>query len=256
MTGCTFITGRGQPAGGGSVSVEDIAPLVLLDLDWAAQATQDFKGGGDGNYTIAGKTWTVARTVDADTFGIVNGVGLRYNAAANAGNAYGSGTRTATNIVLPLVSLTGFDSRFTYLLEMFLSSITQAVSGDQVHIGMLLDTAGTDRYMAAMRRNSAGNPQTAEQNDTTANGDAHTDDAIGLRVDGRGGWGVSGTYDAGNDAFPSPYLHTGGSQAMGATFNIPFDVPQSFFVHAFVNGSNAGTHDITVKRTRISRIVG
>ena len=253
MTGCCGWRSNGVPAGS-VVRIDQVQPLVVLDIDWRTLATQDFQAGGDGPYTVAGLAAVVAGTGQSNTFGIVNGTGLRYNANTTAANAYGSGTRSATNIAFALTELALWDVRYVYLLEMFLSSITQPTSGDQVHIGLLLDTAGTDRYLAAMRRNSAGNAQLAMQADTTVNGDAKTNDTIAFRVDGRGGWGCGADYDTVADAFPSQYFDEGGTQPLPASFNGPFDTAQSDFVHAFVNGSNAGTHDITIARTRITRI--
>jgi hypothetical protein len=45
-------------------------PAISYDVDFTTQAVQNFKAGGDGNYTIDGKTWTVANTANATTFAI------------------------------------------------------------------------------------------------------------------------------------------------------------------------------------------
>lgn len=57
-------------------------------LDLTAQASQDFKAGGDGNYTIDGKTWTLGNTAGCTQAQIVLGTGLILEAAASSPVAY------------------------------------------------------------------------------------------------------------------------------------------------------------------------
>lgn len=46
----------------------------VLDLDWTAQSTQNFIGGG--TFTVAGQSWETDNHGAADVFGITNGIGL------------------------------------------------------------------------------------------------------------------------------------------------------------------------------------
>ena len=43
---------------------------TVYEVDFTTQAAQDFKAGGDGAYTIASKSWTIANTANASTLAI------------------------------------------------------------------------------------------------------------------------------------------------------------------------------------------
>jgi hypothetical protein len=75
----TFISG-----GGSIVTV----PATLYEVDFTTQTTQNFQSGGDGNYTIDGKTWKVSGTgAAATTFGITNGTGIVIKPSASGAAA-------------------------------------------------------------------------------------------------------------------------------------------------------------------------
>ena len=52
--------------------------VKAYEVDFAAQATQDIKAGGDGPYTIDGKQWTASGSALASTLSLTNGVGLEF----------------------------------------------------------------------------------------------------------------------------------------------------------------------------------
>jgi len=67
---------------------------TLYEVDFTTQTTQDFKAGGDGNYTIDGKNWKVTGTgASAGTFKILNGTGIVL--APNAVGAASLGMRAS-----------------------------------------------------------------------------------------------------------------------------------------------------------------
>jgi len=67
---------------------------TLYEVDFTTQTTQDFKAGGDGNYTIDGKNWKVTGTgASAGTFKILNGTGIVL--APNAVGAEALGMRAS-----------------------------------------------------------------------------------------------------------------------------------------------------------------
>lgn len=232
---------------GSPLAIQDIADDILVDIDFASLPTNTFT---DGLENIDGVNWTVANTAATNTFEIQNGVGLRFN-ANTTNTVYDATSRTAANLSVPILSLiAGFDPLRTYVIDVFLSSVTLGASGNRVEAGFLLDTGGTDRLIAGGRRNTAGNQQVFSQTDGTVNGDASTDDAFVVRCDNRGVSTFSGTY-AGD--FPT-YIHGGGSLAVPNSFNGPLDPTQGQVVLAWPTGEAGGAMDITIERLRIRRI--
>lgn len=76
------IAGTGL-TGGGTLGSDIILSLsgstgwsTAYEVDLTTQTTQDFKAGGDGAYTIDGKTWTVANSAQSSVFKLTNGTGL------------------------------------------------------------------------------------------------------------------------------------------------------------------------------------
>ncbi|MDX1555209.1 MAG: hypothetical protein R3212_04215 [Xanthomonadales bacterium] len=78
----------------GIPAIRDPGITSVLDIDFTAEPTQDLKAGGDGNKTIAGKTFYVDNTANADTLAITNGTGLQFDAAAVDSRLWSSGVRT------------------------------------------------------------------------------------------------------------------------------------------------------------------
>lgn len=252
MCGC--VESVGGNAAGASVSVSQVQDETIYDVDYRTLASQDFVAGGDGNYTIAGAIWAVANTATANTFGLVLGTGLRFNAAP-VNTVYTNASRTAANLAIIISTLMpAFDPTRTYVVDVFLSSVTFGTSGNRFFTGFLLDAAGTDRLLGGGRRNTAGTAQTYSQNDATVNGDAATDDALGVRCDNRGVFTGSGTYNGGADLFPDPYPRLGGSFSLTDSFNGPLDPTQGRIVLAFPTGEAGGAMDCTVARLRVRRI--
>jgi hypothetical protein len=50
--------------------------LTVMDLDFTTEPTQNLITGGDGDKTVAGKTWYAVNTANASKLAITNGVGL------------------------------------------------------------------------------------------------------------------------------------------------------------------------------------
>ncbi len=247
MSSCCCTARLNGVSGSSRVPIGNVTDEVLVDIDFATLANNTF---ADGNEVIDGVTWVAANTAATNTWEILNGTGLRFNAAA-VSTLYDNGTRTAANLAVPILTLMpAFDPLRTYVIDFFLSSVTFGTSPNRFLAGLLLDTGGTDRVLGGGRRNSAGNQQTYSQLDATIAGDAATDDAVGVRLSGNGVLTFSGTMGS---TFPV-YPRAGGVETFTNSFNGPFDPTQSRVVLAWPTGEAGGNMDCTLRRLRIRRI--
>lgn len=226
---------------------------TLVDIDATAAATNDWQAGGDGTYAFGGVNWTVANVSAADTFGLVNATGLRFNASATNG-AYTTSSRTAAYLRTPITTLIPtFDVMGTYVIEVYLSSVTFGTSGNRIAFGIDHDGSGTDRMLCGGRRNTSGTQQTYVTFDTAASilGNAASHDALAIRINANGITGFSGTYSAG---FPTYTFSGGHASHPDATINtIGAD---SYFFIAFISGETGAAMDCTLARYRIRRVDG
>lgn len=228
---------------------------IITDIDLTAEATSDWVAGGAGSYSVGGVNWTVANTTAADTFGLVNATGLRFNAAAVSGT-YHTTTRTAAYLRVPVATLVPtFDPMATYVIEVYISAATLGTNGNRIAFGIENDTTGTDRMLCGGRRNASGTQQTYVTIDGAASiqGSAATHTAIALRINADGVSAFSGAYSGG--AFPHPYAFSSGhiTHADSVVNAMGGDATNYFFV-AFITGETGGAMDCTLARYRIRRI--
>lgn len=228
---------------------------IITDIDRTAEATSNWVTGGAGTYSVGGVNWTVANTTAADTFGLVGGTGLRFNANATNGT-YHTTTRTAPYLRVPVTTLVPtFDPMATYVIEVYVSSATLGTNGNRIVFGIENDTAGTDRMLCGGRRNASGTQQTYATIDTAASiqGSSATHTAIALRVNADGVSAFSGTYSGG--AFPDPYAFSAGHLAHAdSVVNAMGGDTTNYFFIAFASGETGAAMDCTLARYRIRRV--
>lgn len=75
----------------------------VFDIDFTQEPNQTF--GADGNFVIAGKTWTVSSKANSRTFDILNGTGLRIYPNTNASDYQNPSATSAPRIWIPLSSI-------------------------------------------------------------------------------------------------------------------------------------------------------
>ena len=94
--------------GGGSfkAKVQTGPAPIIYDVDFTTLTPQDFVAGGDGNYTIDGKTWMLWHTSGFPAFDLNNTYGL--TGQLSGGGYYGGymGMSIAWNDIMPGVDLT------------------------------------------------------------------------------------------------------------------------------------------------------
>ena len=239
--------------GAGPSDVGEVADQVLVDIDFADLATQDFVSGGNGNYTIDGVQWAVANVAAADTFDLANGTGLRYNAAASS-SVYHSGSRTAAYLRVPVATLIPtWDVMGTYVIEGYYPSLSLGVSNNRTVLGIDLDWSGTDRMLAGGRRNSSGTQQVYSTIDTASSilGNDAASNTVAVRFDAQGVASFGGTWASG---WPR-YTISGGQATAGNIVRTVMD-DAAFIVIAFSPGEGSGGMTATLERLRIRRVRG
>lgn len=228
---------------------------TLVDIDATAAATSDWVAGGAGTYAFGGVNWTVANTTAADTFGLVNATGLRFNASATNG-AYTTSARSAAYLRVPVATLIPtFDVMGTYVIEVYLSSVTFGTSANRIYFGIENDTGGTDRMIGGGRRNTSGTQQTYVTIDAagTILGNAATHDALAVRFNAASVSGYSGAYSAG---FPTYQLSGGHASHADSVVNAVGADSTNYFFIAFISGETGAAMDCTLARYRIRRVDG
>jgi hypothetical protein len=143
----------------------------------------------------------------------------------------------------------------TYVIEVYLSSVTFGTSANRIYFGIENDTAGTDRMIGGGRRNTSGTQQTYVTIDAASSilGNAVTHDAIAVRFNASGVSGYSGTYSAG---FPTYTISSGyAAHADSVVSAVGGDSTNYFFI-AFISGETGAAMDCTLARYRIRRVDG
>ncbi len=234
----------------GPLTVTDVSDGTLYDVDFSSLANNTF---ADGTETIDGFNWTVINTAASNTFSILNGSGIRFNATTTS-TAFTNATRTASALFIAVSTLIPtYSPEWTYVIDFYLSSATLGTAGNTVLVGILTNVAGTDSLRAGGRRNLAASQQTCTEQDATIVGQNYTNDAFGVKLSSEGVTTYSGTYAAG---FPTPYENAGGTIGTAATgiANPYLERSNSLFFIAFPTGEAGGNMDATIARMRIRRI--
>ena len=244
-----YLGRRSNVVGSYAVDLGDIADDVVLDLDFSALANNTL---ADGTESINGVNWTVANTAASNTFEILGGTGLRFN-AHTTNTAYTTASRTAAYLRVALSSLIpSWDVNATYLIEIWISSAT-TTTNNRIQIFIDNDNAGTDSMYAGGRRDTGpDNTWCGIDGLSSILGVDATHTAVGIRVNASGVSGCGGTYSSG---FPSPYQVAAGFAPRTAVSNHPMDA-SAFLGIAFVTGETGGNMDITIPRLRVTRIRG
>ena len=94
--------------GGGSFKSKILSgpTPIVYEVDFTALAPQDFAAGGDGNYTIDGKTWMLWHTAGMPTYEINNTYGITGHLSTGGYYSGYTGMSIAWSDLMPGVDLT------------------------------------------------------------------------------------------------------------------------------------------------------
>lgn len=107
---------------------------VIYEVDFSSLANNTF---ADGAEVIDGITWTVGNSVEAATFDILNGTGLRcVNAVSNGGaTTMTTGSQTMPYLYTALSNFSGYRPEYNYVVEIYCSTVTIEQNGEGVCLG-------------------------------------------------------------------------------------------------------------------------
>lgn len=169
---------------------------TVYEVNYAGLGAQNFKSGGDANYVIDGKTWTIAGTASIGTMALDGEDGLDMAPAVSTGASFTSGSQSAGHAYTTLADLLGSDwdpsRRWEFAIE-FQDDVWEN-GNDAIRLG-LWGPAGAPHATSATRMrlvdrgNHSGTQTVRILSDGTVSSlgtDYSAVKAIGLTIDNQG----------------------------------------------------------------------